>query len=600
MEHLIRVSADPAEEAVTLAELQWLAPNQREAIIHKLSQSPDPTVAPFVPVAHKVAEFARSHPTQAAQLYQGNAQSFAELNHWANVVAHCLRTQHSIGPEDRVALFVEKSTIVVVGMLGILKAGAAFIPIDTQFPADRVEYILQDSAAQVVLTTRLSAPALDSLHAEGSTLVFIDELPDISLSSETGELYPDPSEEPAPDHLAYMIYTSGTTGRPKGVLVEHAGLASVVTVPERRDHIEPGVCVFQSFSIAFDAFLYEAFVTLCNGGTLVLPGEDPLADLAQAHILTATPSFLAMVDPDQFPHLRQIISVGEACPPGLRARWVGRCFMGNGYGPTEATVFTHFDILEESNPITIGRPVRGVTSYLVDHQRQLVPLGVVGELLIGGVGVARGYNNLPEQSESKFITNPFGPGRVYCTGDLARWLPNGRLEFIGRVDHQVKLNGFRIELGEIEAQLGGYPGVQQAAVIVQSDRLVGYYSPASIEVESIRTHLKKTLPRYMVPTYLVPVVVFALTSSAKIDRRRLPPVPELQAAVPEEGPEPGAKSKYNPKTPEEATLRQVWAQVLRRPIHHISPTDHFFQIGGDSIVAILAVAQCRQHGYKLT
>ncbi|KAJ1925785.1 hypothetical protein IWQ60_004348 [Tieghemiomyces parasiticus] len=594
---LVQLTTLPVETSTvqpTVASVQWLDLEHRQKVLHTFNP-PLPSCdqsTTFVPVVEMVDEWAKSHPEVAAQTFAGETVTYETLSRTSTDLACRLRQEFGVTSETRVALFIPKSHWVMFAMLAVLKAGGAFVPIDVQYPADRTRYILTDCDAPVVLTTAALRETLAAVY-DGLVCVVDVEPPVASL--------PDPASSPAlptvtPDQLAYVIYTSGTTGRPKGVLVEHHGLSNIVRIPCRSDEIGPGVTVFQVFSVAFDAFLYEGFVTLCNGGTLVLSGEDPLADLAMADIITATPSFLALVDPDRFPRLRQITSVGEAFPVDLRRRWESRCPIGNGYGPTEATVFTHYGVVAPDEPVTIGKPIAGTASYIVDDSLQPVPVGVPGELLIGGVGVARGYNNLPELSATRFLANPFGPGRVYRTGDYARWLPDGRLEYLGRIDHQVKVNGFRIELGEIDTCLLAYPGVTQAVTVVHRDRLIGYVTPATVDLDDLRVHLATGLPRYMVPTYLMALTTFPRTRSDKVDREALPIVPELKSDVAASNPADSAVWD----TQAQAALAAVWGHVLRRPVATLRHDSHFFRLGGDSIVAILTVAQCRQRGYRLT
>ncbi|KAJ1956177.1 hypothetical protein IWQ62_005363, partial [Dispira parvispora] len=386
--HLQNSSPQPGHEHC-VGDLEWLNDHQRDQILFQfnhctrsdiVAEGNDDSIA----LAHEqVFQWSDVHPGNLAVVHQRDQVTYHVLHQRATTLAFRLHQDHHVQPKARVMIFMDKCVHMVTGMLGVLLTGAAFVPVDIQFPLDRVRYILEDSQCHVVVTTHQGAALLEGIYH--GPLVVIGEGQGEECTPAAEPMLPRAS----PDDLAYMIYTSGTTGKPKGVLLEHRGLAHIVKIPQRAESITPGVRVFQSFAVAFDAFLYETLVTLANGGTLVLPGEDPLADLHGVHILTATPSFLAMVEPDLYPDIRLIVSVGEACPQRLRRQWGERCIFANGYGPTECTVFTHFGIMEVDRHVTIGHPLPGLTSYVVDEQLRLLPVGVVGELLIGGVGVAR-------------------------------------------------------------------------------------------------------------------------------------------------------------------------------------------------------------------
>ncbi len=398
--------------------------------------------------------------------------TYRDLNARANQLAHYLQA-HGVGPETLVGIGVERSLELVVGILGILKAGGAYLPLDPHYPPERLAFMVTDAAPSVILTQAALAAALPAPAA-----------PVICLDTDWAEIAHQPVANPPsgvqPDQLAYVIYTSGSTGQPKGVLLEHRGLCNVAAAQGRLFGLTPADRVLQFSSLNFDAATFECWLALGVGASLYLgtretlaPGE-PLHRFLARHaisLVTLTPSTLAALPVSALPALHTITVAGEACPAALVQAWApGRRFF-NLYGPTEATIWTTaMRCIAADQPPAIGMPIANTQVYILDRGRNPVPIGVAGELCIGGVGVARGYLNRPELTQEKFIPNPFGAGRLYRTGDLARWRADGAIEFLGRRDQQVKLRGFRIEPGEIEAALTGQPEVREAVVIVREDR----------------------------------------------------------------------------------------------------------------------------------
>ncbi len=423
-------------------------------------------------------------PNAIALLFEDRQLTYKELNQRANQLAHHLRNL-GVGPEVLVGICVERSLEMIVGLLGILKAGGAYVPLDPAYPVERIGYMLSDSQLPVLLTQK---QLLASLPEHQGRVICLDaDWEEISKGSKLS-----PIAGVMPENLAYVIYTSGSTGKPKGVKVAHRGLCNLVQTQIKLFDVQPDSRVLQFASISFDASIWEIIMALCAGGKLCLGTREELQPgLALLHLLKEqkithanfVPSVLAVLPDEELPALENIVVGGEECPPSLVERWAnGRRFF-NLYGPTESTVCaTIAHCFKGTGVPSIGRPIANTQIYILDRYIQLVPIGVPGELYIGGAGLARGYLNRPDLTADRFIPNPFSnePGsRLYKTGDLARYLPDGNIEFLGRIDHQVKIRGFRIELGEIDAVLSEHPDIQESLVINREDasgnqRLVAY------------------------------------------------------------------------------------------------------------------------------
>ncbi|HEV8590257.1 MAG TPA: non-ribosomal peptide synthetase, partial [Pyrinomonadaceae bacterium] len=493
---------------------------------------------------------------------------------------------------------LERSPEMIVAMLAILKAGGAYVPLDPAYPADRLEFMLVDSRAGLLLTRQ-------SLH---------DKFPEfggrvIALDAATESIDRQPASnleaEPDPTDLAYVVYTSGSTGKPKGVMIEHRSLRNFVASASEQYDIIASDRVLQFASLCFDTSVEEIFGALTCGATLVLRTDAMITSskqfLEQCSQLGITVLDLPtgywhhlvaeMVENDlAIPELVRLVVVGgEQAKPDLLARWheraPGKVRLLNTYGPTEATVVTTtLDLShhQAEGTIPIGRPIRGASTYVLDQTLQPVPTGVPGELFIGGAGVARGYLNRPELTAEKFTPNPFGEGRLYRSGDLVRYLPDGNLEFLGRADNQVKIRGFRIELEEVEQAIRTHVAVSDAVVVVREDadgdqRLHAYVvleADQQATSTEIRSFLKTLLPAHMLPATFTALEAFPLMPNGKIDRRALP-APEFDR-TPEDNFTP-------PRTPTEEVVAQVWCRVLklsRAGIH-----DNFFELGGHSLLA---------------
>ncbi|WP_213942324.1 amino acid adenylation domain-containing protein, partial [Pseudomonas sp. dw_612] len=521
----------------------------------------------------------RQAPERLAVLHDQQRLSYGELNTRANRLAHELR-RHGVRPGDLVAICAHRSPDMLVALLAVLKAGAAYVPMDPAYPAQRLAFMLDDCAPALVLTHAAARGALEAALEQAVPIALLDLDRDAVqwADSPDGDA---PLAELTARHLAYVIYTSGSTGQPKGVMVEHCSVVNQVSFMARECALGEGDRFLQFASFAFDVAVEEVFATLLSGAALVLRDDqwlrspkDFLAHCsAQAVTVMDLPTaFWQSVTVDRHlsipPTLRQIIIGGEALSEDALARWFEReghrPALVNAYGPTEATV--NATLAHLNGPCDwshIGRPTANTHLYVLDDQGEPVPLGVAGELWIGGAGVARGYLNRDDLNTRHFHTSRFVDGdRLYRTGDRVRYLSDGTLQFQGRSDFQVKLRGFRIELGEIEAALREHPQVREAAVLAREEqagekRLVAYVVPTQStqpeSAQSLRTHLQARLPDYMVPAAYVTLASLPLTTNGKLDRQALP-VPQEDAY---------ARHGYEaPQGEVEVALAALWQEVL--------------------------------------
>jgi amino acid adenylation domain-containing protein len=547
-----------------------------------------------IPLHHLIEEQVKKTPESVALVYESVQLTYRGLNHRANQLARFLR-ENGVGPNILVGVCAERSVELVIALLAAMKAGGAYVPIDPEYPKDRLETMLQDANPPVVLT---QAHLLDRLPT-GPAKVFCLDRDWSSIESLSGENLPTTAEG---KNLAYAIYTSGSTGKPKGVPNVHEGIVNRLLWMQDAYQLTGEDRVLQKTPFSFDVSVWEFFWPLLAGARLVVaqPGghRDPsyLVNLIAEQGITTlhfVPSmlgiFLEADGLDRCRSIRKVFASGEALPFELQQRFFERMKseLHNLYGPTEAAVdVTYWQCRpdDERTFVPIGRPVANTQIYILDALLEPVPIGVAGELHIGGIQLARGYLNRPQLTAEKFIPDPFAdtPGRrLYKTGDLARFLPDGNIEYLGRIDFQVKLRGFRIELGEIEAVLGECQGVLQAVVAVCEDhpgdkRLVAYLlaSPSvTLDWEAIKAEIKDRLPEYMVPSRFLQVQQFPMTTSGKIDRKALP-VPPLERSE---------TVIVAPRTEMEAKLATLFSDVLGVP--SVGVTDNFFDLGGHSLLA---------------
>ena len=543
--------------------------------------------------AHEIfAEQASRTPDAPAVIHGHRQLSYRELDSRANQVAHYLR-KRGVGPEVVVGLCIERSLDMIVGLIGILKAGGAYLPLDPEYPHERLAYMLRDSDVSLVLA---SAGTAETLGKYNVSVVSIDADQAAIAVQRTSA----PKSRVAADNLAYVMYTSGSTGSPKGIAVVHYNISRLVK-GANYVKIESSDVFLQLAPLVFDAATFEIWGALLNGARLVLY-PDQFVDFARLqriiadtgvsilwltaglfhrivdqclHILTPVNQLLAGGDALSVPHVKRVLER------------LDQCQLINGYGPTECTTFSVcWRVLDHSSigmTVPIGSPVSNAKVYVLDRELEPVPVGVPGELYIGGDGLSRGYINRPGLTAERFIANPFGqPGsRLYRTGDLVRYLADGKLEYLGRLDRQLKVRGFRIEPGEIEAALLSNPNVRQAVVVAQpaaigDKRLIAYVvgdSGALPEADQLRAYLKANLPEYMVPAAFVALDELPLTPNGKVDRSSLPPPEWLPARL---------RNPGTPRTPIETAVAEIWSEFLK--IEPIRIHDDFFELGGTASV----------------
>ena len=591
---LLRAVVSDPDQRVT--ELDILPTDERALVLDGWNDTA--TDLPQTTLHALVAEQVARTPDAVALTFRGESLSYRELDGRANRLAHRLR-ELGVGPETLVGVCAQRSVELVVALLGVLKAGGAYLPLDPEYPTDRLAFMLADAAAPVVL---VQADLRDMLAVGEATVVVLDDPAEYANQPDT-----EPQPLAGPDNVAYVIYTSGSTGRPKGVPNTHRGIVNRLDWMQRTYLLDGTDSVLQKTPASFDVSVWEFFWPLITGARLVLaePGGHKDAAylrglLVSEGITTAhfVPSMLTLflADPEitSCTALRRVMCSGEELPLAAAREFTARlpgCDLYNLYGPTESAIDVTAwhctrQALAEVTSVPIGAPIQNVRIYLLDERGNPCPVGVPGQLHIAGVGLARGYHRRPDLTAEKFVADPFSGapgGRMYRTGDLARWRPDGTVEFLGRIDHQVKLRGLRIELGEIEAALREQPGVRDAAVIVREDtpgdkRLVGYVV-GDTDGGELRSALKKTLPDYMVPPSLVTLDRLPLTPNGKLDRRALPaPVSTRDTS-----------RLVAPSTPTEMLLAGIWMDVLK--IDTLGVDDDFFDLGGHSMLATQVVAR---------
>ena len=545
-------------------------------------------------------------PMSTALVYKDMKMSYQTLNKKANQLAHYL-IQRGVQPEEIIGISMERSFDLIIAIFAVLKAGGAYVPLDPAFPQERLAFMVSDTKLRFILTQRKFKQVLAEIPAEK-----------IAMESQWPEIEAESVENPAvkitPQNMCYVIYTSGSTGWPKGVMVQHD--SAIILAYDYIKEFKPGPSkrFLQFFSYSFDGSVGDFFMTLFKGASLYLVAKEEstpdsgLVKLIQRHKITNAylpPSILAVLRSEDFPDLATVASGGDVCTPELVRKWAdkNRKYY-NGYGPTEttvcATLYLTNHLSKDANSVPIGKPIPHYRTYILDKYLNPVPIGVSGELYIGGKGVTRGYLNRPDLTAEKFLPDPYSKedgARMYASGDLCRYLPDGNIEFLGRIDQQVKIRGFRIELGEIESALLNHPAVNETVVLAKgpagNKQLVAYLVTQKMQKPSIsdlRDFLKNRLPEYMIPAYFMFLDKMPVSAVGKIDRRQLPE-PELSRD--------SLKEKFVAASDErEKILVDIWKELLN--LDMVGIKDNFFELGGDSILSIQMIARARQRGLHIT
>ncbi|MBR0019162.1 MULTISPECIES: non-ribosomal peptide synthetase DhbF [Bacillus] len=585
-----------AGEDMLIGQMELLLPEEKEKVISKWNETAKSEK--LVSLQDMFEKQAVLTPERIALMCDDIQVNYRKLNEEANRLARLL-IEKGIGPEQFVALALPRSPEMVASMLGVLKTGAAYLPLDPEFPADRISYMLEDAKPSCIITTEeiaaslpdnLAVPELVLDQAVTQEIIkrYSPENPDVSVSL---------------DHPAYIIYTSGSTGRPKGVVVTQKSLSNFLLSMQEAFSLGEEDRLLAVTTVAFDISALELYLPLISGAQIVIARKETIREphaLAQMienfdiNIMQATPTLwhaLVTSEPEKLRGLRVLVG-GEALPSGLlQALQDLHCSVTNLYGPTETTIWSAAAFLEEGlkGVPPIGKPIWNTQVYVLDNGLQPVPPGVVGELYIAGTGLARGYFHRPDLTAERFVADPYGPPgtRMYRTGDQARWRADGSLDYIGRADHQIKIRGFRIELGEIDAVLANHPHIEQAAVVVREDqpgdkRLAAYVvADAAIDTAELRRYMGASLPDYMVPSAFVEMDELPLTPNGKLDRKALP-APDFSTSV----------SDRAPRTPQEEILCDLFAEVLG--LARVGIDDSFFELGGHSLLAARLMSRIRE------
>jgi amino acid adenylation domain-containing protein len=549
---------------------------------------------------HELVEAQAARTPDAVAAVFGNASlTYRALNERANRVAHRLRAM-GVGPDVRVGICLERSLDLLVGVLGILKAGGAYVPLDPAFPPERLAFMLEDAEAPVLMTQGRLASILP---AHGAAVLLLDG--DADLVASQSDENPVPAATPA--HLAYVMYTSGSTGRPKGVQIPHRAVVNFLISMRQRPGLTDQDILVSVTTLSFDIAGLELFLPLIVGARVIIADRETtldghrlghLLERSGATVMQATPATWRLLLDSGWRGKRdlKILCGGEALSRELATALLGTSgSLWNLYGPTETTIWsTVHEVRDGAGPVPIGRPIANTQLYVLDRHGQPTPVGVPGELHIGGDGVARGYLKRPELTAARFLPDPFcgqAGARMYRTGDLARYRPDGTLEYLGRMDDQVKIRGFRIELGEVEVALAQYPGLRQAVVVAGPDgsgvpRLAAYLTTgqaAPPSARDLRAFLADRLPEYMIPSTFTILSEFPLTPNGKVDRRRLP--------APESAPLGERGSLVAPRTESERMVAQIWREVLQA--RAVGIDDNFFELGGHSLLLVQVQSRLR-------
>ncbi|KAI8895954.1 hypothetical protein BC833DRAFT_599394 [Globomyces pollinis-pini] len=510
--------------------------------------------------------------------------SYGELNDRANELASYLITK-GICVGDFVGVITTRSIDMVIGFLAVLKAGGAFIPIDSTLPLARLQYILEKSQCKYVMLRSMKDHQKERFGDSGDSYTWIDMESIKGMKVEEWNRPTVPLNSPA-----YAIFTSGSTGSPKGVVISHRSLTNYSAILPNIHGCKKGDRVGQFTSISFDVCLGDIFDTLCSHATLVLRSDDdPYKILKSVKIVVMTPTSLLNLDPNDYPNLEKLIVIGEALTETLQNTWSNKTWFINSYGPTECTIICSYTTIHQNEAITIGEPMNNTKHYIVDSSMNLVPVGVSGELVIGGAGVALGYLNQPELTSERFIDNIYTKDgtKMYRTGDICKWTETGQIQILGRTDDMIKLKGYRIELDEVALNVSKHPDVSAAAVVVKDDMMVAFLTPSSVNVEKLRDFVTDQLPHYMVPAVFQTLKEFPLNANGKIDKNQLKRL-EVDSGF------------EAPMNENEIELSKIWSEILGVDGSKIGRHTSFFALGGDSIKVIQLVSVCRNIGWEIS
>ena len=595
-------------------KIQLLSDNEYEQIVYGWNKTEAPY--PKDKTIHQLfEEQVEKTPDNIAVVFEDQKLTYLELNKQVNQLAHTLRNEYAeqfnenIESDTLIGLYIERSINMIPGILGIMKSGAAYVPFDSADPEDRLRYKINDCGCRIILTSSDYTRNLVFLTETDTIPLTIDGYED-EISQQSDE---NPKQINSPSDLAYVIYTSGSTGRPKGVMIQHRGVINLIKRQTEYFEIDSSSKILQFASVSFDAAVSEIFSGLLNGAAMIVASSkekkdvDSLIDLIdkeEISVATIPPALLEGFPTDNnMSSLKSLVVAGDTCRQNLMNDWAKGRLLINAYGPTETTVCATMHRFEQGDLNTvIGKPIKNSQMYILDDTLKPVPVGVTGELYVGGDGLARGYLKRPELTEERFIRNPFInesnedqnlSTHIYRTGDLGKWLPDGTIEYLGRNDDQVKIRGFRIELGEIENRLSQHDMIEQCAVICRTRNgkkyLAAYYvSDSEIEVENLIKYLSDLLPDYMVPSFFMQLDSMPINTSGKTDHKALPD-PEFK----------GDESNYvAPESDLEKELCDIWQKLLG--LEKIGINDDFFRVGGDSILSIQLSSKLRNSGHAVT
>lgn len=616
-------------ESIPIANTNLLSQEEYNHVVHSNNQT-DSIYSKDKTIHQLFEEQVIRTPNNIAVIYEEVALTYQQLNERANCLANYLKEVYHIVPDTLVALCLERSEHMLIAILAVLKAGGAYVPMEPSFPEERLQYLFEDTCAQLILTNEKFEQRLVNLTASMNHICSI--LP-VDSEKTRSSLLSSPSTNPntimTSQNLAYVIYTSGTTGKPKGAMLNHTGIVNRIEWMQNEYLLNTTDVVLQKTPYTFDVSVWELFWANWYGGTIVFAQPEShkdsdylsrIIEKERISIMHFVPSMLDIYLESLFlskqalsSNLKYIFCSGEALTVDQVNKFESakkinpevKVVLHNLYGPTEASVdVTYYACLNSQDKIPIGKPIQNIKTYILDKSFTPVPNGVVGELYISGIGLARGYLNRPELTEERFIANPFakdldapGYNRMYKTGDLVRWMPDGNIEYLGRNDSQIKLRGLRIELGEIESTLCKYNEVKQSVILVkdrnkgtQNDKyLAAYYLSATpIDEDNLRQHLSQFLPEYMIPSVFIHMDRFPLSNNGKLDRKALPE-PMFTSAE---------ENYVPPRTPLEEQLCSIWQDVFK--IEKIGIRDNFFQLGGDSILSIRIVSEMKQLGFNIS